>query len=203
MKLKLKLSREENERAEAALRQHDGKVQALARKHLREGVLLADLIQVGRLAVLRAIQKMDPTLGSGHSYVWETIKLAMLDFVRANHSTIRVPNYQFGRVWRPCYSLDSPTFYDGETTLAERVPAEEPESGFDDDEWTLLQGAIGQLTTREKQIIHAIFYQDLTIREIGKRLGFSFQNIQYFRNKALARLKKNGVLRELYEGRAA
>lgn len=193
----------ENERAEAALREHDGKVQALARKYLREGVQLADLIQEGQLAVLRAIEKIDPSLGSGNSYVWQTIEYALLDFVKANHSTIRIPNYQFGRVWRNCTSLDSPIFDDGETTLAERIAAEEPEPSFDAEEWRLVQGAVARLKPKEIEVLNALFYEGLTFREVGQRMGCSLQNVQQIRSLALARLKKNRALRELYEGRKA
>jgi RNA polymerase sigma-B factor len=198
-----RLDREENARAEAFLAEHEGKVQALARKYLREGVELEDLVQVARLAVLRAGDKLDPAMGSGESYVWQSITFALMDYIRDTFSTIKVPRNKFGKVWMNCDPLDSPRFNDGETTLAERIAAEPAEELLDADEWELLDKALARLPERERAVIHARFFEGVTFREIGERRGCRTQNVQQIAAKALKRLRSMGRLKELHQRRAA
>lgn len=202
----MKLSREENERAAAALAIYEELLMGIACKRMRVGVSLEDLLQVGRVATMRALETYNPAIGTEKGWVSVCAANAILDFVRRAHSTIRIPKDQFGRVWRDTVPLDAPCTRDGTLTLAETLPAE-PWSGDGEparqEESRLLQAALQGLPEREQVVIQAWYFEGITLREIGERYGYSTQNAQQITTNAIKRLRRSPHLRELMEGRAA
>jgi len=67
-----------------------------------------------------------------------------------------------------------------------------------------LDDALNTLDERKKDIITSFYglngreHEDM--RDIGKRLGISRERVRQLRNHALGRLRKNPMLREMFEG---
>lgn len=59
-----------------------------------------------------------------------------------------------------------------------------------EEELRLLRAALLQLTSDEKALIDALFYQGLTEREYAQQLGISQKGINKRRHKVLAKLRK-------------
>ncbi|MDQ7822345.1 MAG: RNA polymerase sigma factor RpoD/SigA [Candidatus Eremiobacteraeota bacterium] len=76
-------------------------VYSFARKHMGQGIELSDLIQIGNLGLLKAVQKFDPTKGvqfSSYAFYWiqQTIMLALKNQSRI----IRIPTHILDQIKR-------------------------------------------------------------------------------------------------------
>lgn len=73
---------------------HEGIVRTLARKLLKAcgpALELDDLLQVGRMGVLRARKTYDPSKGAASTYVWQWVRSYMLTELQNHGRVIRVP----------------------------------------------------------------------------------------------------------------
>jgi RNA polymerase sigma factor (sigma-70 family) len=76
------------------IRENQKLVYSIARKHMGLGIELSDLIQIGNLGLLKAVQKFDPSRGvqfGSYAFYWiqQTIKLALENQSRI----IRIPTH--------------------------------------------------------------------------------------------------------------
>lgn len=187
---------------EARLAEYEGVVQGMARRYHWPTVAVDDLLQVARLAVLKALAAYNPSIGTEKGYVTACVRNALYDHVRSTHGTIRVPSGLYGKVWRDCCSLDAPTFDDGTSTLADVLPAEVNEDLLPED-LELVRHAVERLPESYRAVVSGLFLEGRTMRELAEERRCSFQNIQFISKRALLRLRQVSVLRELMEGRAA
>ncbi|GAE28904.1 RNA polymerase sigma factor SigB [Alkalihalobacillus hemicellulosilyticus] len=78
----------------------------------------------------------------------------------------------------------------GETTLLDLIGEEE--SGFEKaDRRMMLENALKVLSEREQQIIYFTYYEHLSQKETGERLGISQMHVSRLQRKALNRLKES------------
>ena len=54
----------------------------------------------------------------------------------------------------------------------------------------ILQRALGRIPERERQVVELYYHQDLTMREIGERLGIDESRVSQLHSSALGRLRK-------------
>jgi RNA polymerase sigma factor (sigma-70 family) len=83
----------------SAITQHDGLVHRVAQRYrwaCGASIDYEDLIQAGRLGVLRALRTYDPAKGKPSTYIMLWVRDAIVREVRDNSRTIRVPDH----VWR-------------------------------------------------------------------------------------------------------
>lgn len=78
----------------------------------------------------------------------------------------------------------------GETTLLDLIGEEE--SGFEKaDQKMMLENALNVLSEREQQIIYYTYYEHLSQKETGERLGISQMHVSRLQRKALSKLKES------------
>jgi RNA polymerase sigma-B factor len=87
---------------------------------------------------------------------------------------------------RRARSFDEPIGEDA--TLADAIGATDPELGRAEIR-VLIDGALGVLTARDREILRLRFEQDLTQTEISRRIGVSQMQVSRLIRQALARLR--------------
>lgn len=98
-------------------------------------------------------------------------------------------------------SLDAPVGDDGEGTMGSLLPtsdASEPQAELIRQELvSVMDGLLGQLTDRQKQILRLHFGMEdgicYTLEEIGKMLGISKERVRQVEKQAIDRLKRLGA----------
>ena len=197
-----KLSREENTQAERILEDFDGLIQGIARKRLIPGIDFEDLLQVGRLAALKAVENYNPHIGTLRGWVGLCASNAMFDLVRDSHSTIRIPRHHFGRIWRSTTPLDAP-FTDEGRCITEVIPEGPETERCDVSELELLEAALAKLPIRQQAAIRGRFWDQVTFRELGEQHCCRGSYMQQLEAKALISLRVSPEIRKIKEGRAA
>jgi len=196
MKVPLPLSREENAQAEAVLAEYEDLVQRYAKRWLMPGMDLDDLVQVGRLSVLRAVERYNPDIGTQRGFVGCSVANAMKDHCRSTFATHR------GRVWRASVPLDAPLTEQGQGyTLADVLAADVDESSCDGSELELLEAALAKLPARQQAAIRGRFWDQATFRELGEREGCRGSYIQILEARAMGGLRISPEIRKIKEGR--
>ncbi|MBX3018539.1 MAG: sigma-70 family RNA polymerase sigma factor [Bdellovibrionaceae bacterium] len=66
----------------------------------------------------------------------------------------------------------------------------ETSSGLSHAEKRLVHEAIAKLTTREQQVIHLIFWQDLSLSQVAERLQVTKSTTQTLKRRAIQKLRK-------------
>ncbi len=178
--------------AEQRLQENIGFVVLRAQYYSRcYGVDFDDLVQQGRLGVVRAHERFDPARGFTFlSYARHWINQQMTNWCQRHVKNIRVPAYQFGKVFIEEVSLHAPAGEDG--TIADSLGAEETvRSSLDRRERAeLLERAVTGLDERERHIIQGRFFEDRTLEDIAGDFGLSRERIRQIEFGALRRLRK-------------
>lgn len=197
--------------------------------------LLDDLIQVGYIGLIKAIDRFDESKGSKFvTYAIPTIKGEMRRYLRDKGNLIRVPRHvqefradvnrvierlsqRLGR--EPSHEeiaaeVDAPVGRVEEAMKARfastvsldrehAVPDEEEIAtlgallGRLDEELertedrTVLRKALESLTPRQRDIMHLLFYEELSQAETGARLNISQVQVSRLRKAALENLKNS------------
>lgn len=161
----------------------------VARKFENTGIHIEDLISIGSIGLIKAINTFDPGKNIKlATYASRCIENEILMFLRKNHNT------------KTEVSIDEPlnTDWDGNELLLSDV------LGTDNDEISkhiedeadreLLYSAIGRLAPREKRIMELRFglhaEHEKTQKEVADMLGISQSYISRLEKRIIARLKK-------------
>ena len=159
----------------------------IARKFDNTGVMLEDLISIGTIGLIKAVNTFDPTKKIKlATYASRCIENEVLMFLR-RHSRTRLE-----------VSIDEPlkTDWDGNELLLSDVLGTEPDTvsrGIEDDaEKAMLFQALSRLGPREKQIMSLRFglggQQEMTQKEVADVMGISQSYISRLEKRILQRL---------------
>ncbi len=159
----------------------------IARKFDNTGVMLEDLISIGTIGLIKAVNTFDPTKKIKlATYASRCIENEVLMFLR-RHSRTRME-----------VSIDEPlkTDWDGNELLLSDVLGTEPDTvsrGIEDDaEKAMLFEALSRLGPREKQIMSLRFglggQQEMTQKEVADVMGISQSYISRLEKRILQRL---------------
>ncbi len=159
----------------------------IARKFENTGVMLEDLISIGTIGLIKAVNTFDPTKKIKlATYASRCIENEVLMFLR-RHSRTKLE-----------ISLDEPlkTDWDGNELLLSDVLGTEPDTvsrGIEDDaEKQLLFEALARLNPREQQIMRLRFglggRDEMTQKEVADVLGISQSYISRLEKRILQRL---------------
>jgi RNA polymerase sigma-B factor len=85
-------------------------------------------------------------------------------------------------------SLDEPTGEDRDMTLADAIGADDPEMARTEMR-VLIDGAMGVLSERDREVLRLRFAEDLTQTEISSRIGVSQMQISRIIRQSLVRLR--------------
>ena len=102
-----------------------------------------------------------------------------------------------------CDSLDRPIAEDNETELSETIPDEAAIVPFEDveraDVCRVFQEEVENLPEQEKQVIKAVFFDNMTLKETGEALGgISPERVRQRKIEGLKKLRRSRAIRELY-----
>ena len=159
----------------------------IARKFDNTGVMLEDLISIGTIGLIKAVNTFDPTKKIKlATYASRCIENEVLMFLR-RHSRTKME-----------VSLDEPlrTDWDGNELLLSDVLGTEPDTvsrGIEDDaEKAMLFQALSRLGPREKQIMSLRFglggREEMTQKEVADVMGISQSYISRLEKRILQRL---------------
>lgn len=161
----------------------------VARKFENTGIYIEDLISIGSIGLIKAVNTFD----TGKkiklaTYASRCIENEILMFLRKNHNT------------KTEISIDEPlnTDWDGnELLLSDVLGTEQDEISKqieDEADRELLYSAIGRLAPREKRIMELRFGlhtgNEKTQKEVADMLGISQSYISRLEKRIIARLKK-------------
>ena len=162
---------------------------------LPKNVETDDLVGYGIFGLIDAVTKFDPDRGFKFStYATFRIKGAIVDGLRANDwvpRSIRVKSkaegdYHVTRV----DSVDSLVNEEGSMTLGDTIAED---FGYDhtfDQMCDLLVNGISLLTDREKVVLVAYYYENLTLADIGRILGVTESRVSQIHSKAMSFLRE-------------
>lgn len=143
----------------------------------RPDLPLMDLISEGCRGLIRALQTFDPDKGFrfityAEPWITSFVKRAILSHRRHEH-----------------ISLDEPAYDDGEeTTLKDLLIS--GETGADEAVSNKeVRRILLQLNDRERTIIILRFWQDLTLEEIGLRIGIKKESVRRVESRTLRKLR--------------
>ncbi len=195
------LTREEEERLVQNLKTDDGRVRAvliehnlrlvayIARKFENTGIGIEDLISIGTIGLIKAVNTFDPLKKIKlATYASRCIENEILMYLRRNSRL------------RQEVSLDEPlnTDWDGNELLLSDVLGTEDDTVYrsieEDVERQLLKTALGRLPGREQRIMRLRFGleggQGQTQKEVADALGISQSYISRLEKRILHRLRK-------------
>lgn len=188
------LSREEETQAAETLARWEEDVRILAFRMQGNCAEVEDLQQVGRLAVLRWAPEFRIGGMSERAYIWMKVRRAMSNYIRANHSLVRVPADKFRQLRMPVYSLQVKLPGQDREWL-EMLAAEPSEAAACEGELRLLKRALRSLSPREVEVIERRFFKGEILKAIATDMQVHPERVRQIQNEALERLRKR--LREL------
>ena len=169
---------------------------ALAQKYARNDTgLFDDLLSVGNLALVEAAARFDPALGKAATYLYGHV-----DRTLRNHTNPR--RYSPESRWRKLTSLDAPR---GEGLEAIDFLAD-PRSVAPDAPPIIeeqYQEVMRRLRPRERVILHLRHVEELTLREIGERLGVCVERVRQLLLRIHKRLRSGSLVHESRRGKPA
>jgi RNA polymerase sigma-B factor len=198
------------------IEEHLPLVRPLALRFVRHGEPLEDLIQVGCVGLIHAVDRYDPSLGHPfEAYAVPTITGEIRRYLRDSGAAVRLPRRlieDHARVYRIRADLEAST---GRTVCADELaraaglpasvvasaldpPRAEPlgeDDGVAADPIPALQdrlslaAALRALPLRERRIVALSFYGERSQRRIASELGLSQIHVSRLTRRALARMR--------------
>ena len=177
------LAQEPSETADARERelmieQHLPLVQALARRFAGRGEQVDDLVQVGAIGLIKAVDRFDPSRGGDLvAYAVPTIMGEIRRYLRDRASPLRVPRVEQGR---------------GQAVLALPLTEELADTEAElelGERRLLLRAGMRALDLRERRVVHLRYFGDLSQRGIAAELGLSQTHVSRLLDSSLAKLR--------------
>ena len=176
------LERKDIDARRRLIEQHLPLVRALASRFVYDGEQLEDLVQVGSVGLIKAVDRFDPRLGSSlRAYAIPTIVGEIRRHLRDGTQPLRVPRAQraLGPVRAVPLELEADTARDA---AAER--------GLElGEERVLLASGLRTLARRERRIVHLRYYGGLSQRRIAAELGLSQVHVSRLLRQSLGKLR--------------
>jgi RNA polymerase sigma-B factor len=153
-------------------------VRAMARRHAGRGESIDDLVQIGSIALLEAIDRFDIRRGTSlTAFAVPTIDGRMRNYLRERTASRSAP--------RTRRATDLADEY--QAALASKQVDGGAIDGLEDR--LLLAKAFGSLQSRERRVLHLRFFADLTQAEIADELGLSQMHVSRLIRSSLDRLE--------------
>lgn len=164
------------------IEQHLPLVRGLARRFVGDGEQLEDLVQVGSVGLIKAVDRYDPRRGSSlTAYAVPTIVGEIRRHLRDATQPLRVPRarHALGPVRTVPLELAADTARD-------RAAERGLELG---EERVLLASGLRTLARRERRIVQLRYYGGLSQRRIAAELGLSQVHVSRLLRESLGKLR--------------
>jgi RNA polymerase sigma-B factor len=148
---------------------------ALARRFAHRGERIEDLVQVGSIGLIKAVDRFDPERGDLAAYAAPTIVGEIKRHLRDRSTLIRLPRRQH------------------EPLVL--VPADEVSIGDDDlgasEARVAVSSGMRKLHRRERDAVRCRYFGDMSQAEIASTLGISQTHASRLLSSGLAKLREN------------
>ena len=176
---------------------HLGFARAVASRSLDprcHGADREDLIAWGVFGLVQAAQRYRGDLGAPFgAYAARRVRGQVLDALRARDPLTRTERRAFREARKISEDLPPPYVEISLDRLAELGDPEQPghvaSSRSTDPRWRAVADALGGLTALERRVVILAFARELTLREIGVRVGLSESGVCRVRLRALRKLR--------------
>jgi RNA polymerase sigma-B factor len=160
-------------------------VTTLARRFDHRGELLEDLVQVGAVGLIKAVDRFEPERGVRlAAYAAPTIAGEIQRHLRDRTWPLNVPR-RLRETRRPGEFIDASALPDEAATQS--ADLDDAERGEDR---AVLAPALESLDARRRGIVELRFYEDLSQSEIARILGISQAHVSRLLGEALASLRQ-------------
>lgn len=162
-------------------------VRALAKRHVNRGERLEDLVQVGSVGLLRAIERFDVERGGDFaSFAVPTITGEIRHHLRDRAAVVRIPRRYaaLGAIHAP---LSLSTSGDVDPRLGHAISTDETYDSSEDR--LLLRAGFRALAERERRIMHLRFFAGLSQDEIAQEIGVSQVQVSRLIRASLERMR--------------
>ncbi|MGH2922232.1 MAG: sigma-70 family RNA polymerase sigma factor [Gaiellaceae bacterium] len=172
---------------ESLIRQYLPLVRRLARRHAGRGEQFEDLIQVGTIGLIKAIDRFELERGVDlASFAIPTIDGEIKRHLRDRAWPIRIPRRLQER--DPSLKVRVTELVDGQNGELELGSALEQGYELGEDRATLAQG-FRVLDERERRLLKLGFFEDLSQSQIAREVGISQIHVSRLMRRALAKLQ--------------
>lgn len=163
------------------IEEHMPLVAALAHRYDRRGEQLEDLVQVGALGLIKAVDRFRPERGVAlGAFAAPTIVGEIKHHLRDRTWPLSVP--------RRLRESRAPSEFVAPEAEADAA-GEDDETFTEVEDRALLERALGALGERERRILELRFFGDLSQVEIAKELGISQVHVSRIQHGALEKLR--------------
>lgn len=163
---------------ETMIESHLPLVRSVARRYAASGEGLDDLVQVGSIGLIKAVDRFDGGRGRELApYAAASIAGEIRHHLRDRAAPVRLPR----RLRAAGVRVRPVAIEPGEVEPAWPAP--------DPDDRIALDAALRVLDARERQIVWLAYFEDLSQARIGGRLGLSQVHVSRLLNGALAKLR--------------
>ena len=162
-------------------------VRALARRYANRGEPIEDLVQVGAIGLLHAIERFDlDRRGDLAPYAVPTIVGEITHHLRDRGSVVRIPRRR-AHSWIASPPVALASYDEMDARLGDSIATEAP---YDSSEERLtLVASLRRLTVRERRIMHLRFFAGMSQAEIARREGISQVQVSRLIRASLERLR--------------
>lgn len=166
-----------------AIEQHLPLVHAVARRFAHRGEPLEDLVQVGAVGLIKAVDRFDPTRGvTLGAYAAPTIAGEIRRHLRDRVTLIRIPRDAGDEAAAARFPLPL------EAAAGSR-PDDAAERGLArSEDRALVANGLRALPPRERRVVRMRYYADLSQRGIASHLGISQVHVSRILRDSLGRL---------------
>jgi RNA polymerase sigma-B factor len=165
------------------IEQHLPLVRAIARRYAHRGESLDDLVQVGAVGLIKAVDRFDPgrgvTLGA---YAAPTIAGEIRRHLRDRVTLIRIPRSAGDEASPARFPLPLESTEGVEPDRAAEADLAESEDRV------LVASGLRTLPRRERRVLELRYYGDLSQRRIADQLGISQVHVSRLLRDSLGRL---------------
>ncbi len=164
-------------------------VRGLARRYAGRGEQLDDLVQVGAIGLINAIERFDPDRGVDlPAFAVPTISGEIQRHLRDRVAPIRMPRREGRAAAEPPPSVESLSAGRSDREAAALPGVLEP--GFElGEDRAALERAFRVLDPRERRVLQLSFFAELPQSKIGTELGISQIHVSRLARRALEKLR--------------
>jgi RNA polymerase sigma-B factor len=157
-------------------------VRALASRFVRDGEQLEDLVQVGSVGLIKAVDRYDPRRGASlTAYAVPTVVGEIRRHLRDRTQPLRVPRAQRGVSPVQAVPLEDEADMVRDTAAERRLELGE--------ERLLLEKGLRTLARRERRIVQLRYFGGFSQRRIAAELGLSQVHVSRLLRESLGKLR--------------
>jgi RNA polymerase sigma-B factor len=157
-------------------------VRALASRFVRDGEQLEDLVQVGSVGLIKAVDRYDPRRGASlTAYAVPTVVGEIRRHLRDRTQPLRVPRAQRGVSQVQAVPLEDEADMVRDTAAERRLELGEAR--------LLLEKGLRTLARRERRIVQLRYFGGLSQRRIAAELGLSQVHVSRLLRESLGKLR--------------